>query len=260
MDKLKVNWYVLCYNENDIVKYAIDYWSYIREQVDLNVIVYDNGSTDGCLDELSKYNWIELRSFTSEGQNDIIQAQIKNTCWKEAKGKADFVIVSDFDEFLWGDMASTLEYMKVNGCDVLGTYWYAFCGESMPTYTPGKYLHQLVKRGYKQYINHMPHYKHLGKFMVINPNTIETMNWSVGNHICNPSPAAKLYVTDKVTAFHVNKGLSEDYFVSRRKKMNSRLSDVNKQYGMCVEYGKSEQDSRDEYRKYVKESIDIANL
>ena len=48
----KVNWYTLCWNENDIVKYVIDYWKLIKNQVDLQVIVYDNGSNDGCLNEL----------------------------------------------------------------------------------------------------------------------------------------------------------------------------------------------------------------
>lgn len=26
----KVNWYTLCWNENDIVKYVIDYWKIIK--------------------------------------------------------------------------------------------------------------------------------------------------------------------------------------------------------------------------------------
>ena len=48
----KVNWYTLCWNENDIIKYVIDYWKTIKNQADLQVIVYDNGSNDGCLNEL----------------------------------------------------------------------------------------------------------------------------------------------------------------------------------------------------------------
>lgn len=260
MEKLKVNWYTLCWNEGDIVRYIVDYWKYVRQQVDLHVIVYDNYSTDSCLDELRKYDWIEIRRFKTDGMNDPVQAQIKNTCWLESKGKCDFVIVSDFDEVLWGDISSVLGEMKRNGYTCLGTRWYAFCGLEMPSYEEGKYLHQLVKRGYYQYVNHMEKFKHLGKFMVIDPNKVDTMNWSVGNHICNPKPGLTLYVTDKVVAFHVNKGLSEDYFTERRQYMAKRLSEINKQYGMCIEYTYPEDRIREEYRNYVNDSVDISDI
>ena len=51
---------------------------------------------------------------------------------------------------------------------------------------------------------------------------------------------------------HVDKGLSEDFYVEKRKKMAKNLSDTNKQYGMCVEYSKSEEESRKEYKEHQK--------
>lgn len=256
MSIYKLDWYTLMYNEEDIIPYIHDYWQkLIDEGIDLHVYVYDNYSTDNSVKLLQDIPWITIRQFHSDGQNDIIQAQIKNSCWKESK--ADFVCVSDFDEVLWGNMAEELEVMKQNGYNVMGTKWYAFCGDEKPTYTPGMYLHQLVKRGYKQHINHHPLYHHLGKFMIIDPSKVDNMNWSVGNHIANPQPQMNLYVSDKVVAFHVNKGLSEDYFVEKRQKMNKRLSPVNRKYGMCVEYGYPEEQIRQEYRSYQAESVPI---
>ena len=259
MSIYKLDWYTLMYNEEDIIPYIHDYWQkLIDEGIDLHVYIYDNYSTDNSVKLLQDIPWITIRQFHSDGQNDIIQAQIKNSCWKESK--ADFVCVSDFDEVLWGNLAEELEVMKQNGYNVMGTKWYAFCGDEKPTYTPGMYLHQLVKKGYKQHINHHPLYHHLGKFMIIDPSKVDNMNWSVGNHIANPQPQMNLYVSDKVVAFHVNKGLSEDYFVEKRQKMNKRLSPVNRKYGMCVEYGYSEERIRMEYQGYQRESIDISEL
>ena len=259
MSIYKLDWYTLMYNEEDIIPYIHDYWKkLIDEGIDLHVYIYDNYSTDNSVKLLQDIPWITIRQFHSDGQNDIIQAQIKNSCWKESK--ADFVCVSDFDEVLWGNLAEELEVMKQNGYNVMGTKWYAFCGDEIPTYTPGMYLHQLVKKGYKQHINHHPLYHHLGKFMIIDPSKVDNMNWSVGNHIANPQPQMKLYVSNKVVAFHVNKGLSEDYFVEKRQKMNKRLSPVNRKYGMCVEYGYSEERIRMEYQGYQRESIDISEL
>ena len=56
---------------------------------------------------------------------------------------------------------------------------------------------------------------------------------------------------------HVDKGLSEDFYVEKRKKMAKNLSDTNKQYGMCVEYSKSEEESRKEYKEHQNKSFDI---
>lgn len=256
---MKIDWYCLCYNEEFIIPWIVQYWEKIRKDgIDLHVYVWDNYSTDKSVEILSKYDWITVNYFKTEGQDDIRQAMIKNTVWKNSKGKADFVCVTDFDEIIWSnDLKSELQKMKDGGYNVLGTQWFAFCGDEIPVYTEDKYLHQLVGKGYKQYINHMPQYKDLGKFMIIDPNLIETMNWSVGNHICNPKPQMKLYISDKIVAFHVNKGLSEDYFVNKRKIMGKNLSENNRKCNMCYEYNFPEEKSRKEYREYQKNSFDI---
>ena len=143
MSIYKLDWYTLMYNEEDIIPYIHDYWQKLRDSgIDLHVYIYDNYSTDNSVKLLQDIPWITIRQFHSDGQNDIIQAQIKNSCWKDSK--ADFVCVSDFDEVLWGDLAEELEVMKQNGYNVMGTKWYAFCGDEKPTYTPGMFLHQLV--------------------------------------------------------------------------------------------------------------------
>lgn len=259
---MKVDWYTLCYNEEFIIPWVIQYWEKIRKDgIDLHIYVWDNYSTDSSVEMLSKYDWITINYFKTDGQNDPIQAQIKNTVWKNSKGKADFVCVSDFDEILWSNnLKSELQYMKDNDYNVLGTLWYAFCGDEMPVYAEDKYLHQLVKKGYKQYINHMEQFKDLGKFMIIDPNKIEDMNWSVGNHICNPKPEIRLYISSEIVAFHINKGLSEDFFVNKRKTMGKNLSSLNRMKGYCFEYNFPEEQSRQEYREYQKKSIDIDKI
>ena len=256
----KVNWYTLCWNENDIVKYVIDYWKAIKNQVDLKVIVYDNGSDDGCLNELSKYDWIEIRVFHTSGLDDYQQADIKNNCWKESKNKVDYVIISDFDEILWGNLQLTLDNMKNNDCNILCTKWYAFCGDFVPTYTKNKYLHQLIKRGYKQSINWDDNYKEYGKFMLIDPNKIDDMNWWPGNHFCNPKPIKCVYLDKNIIAFHINKGFSKEYYYIRNKILYKRQSKSNLENNMGIHLGYSKEKMFEEYENHIKESIDISNL
>lgn len=259
---MKIDWYTLCYNEEFIIPWIIQYWEkLISDGIDLHVYVYDNHSTDKSVEMLSKYDWITINYFTTDGQDDIIQAQVKNSVWQNSKGNADFVVVSDFDEIIWSnELISVLNDMKNGGYNVLGTPWYAFCGDKIPKFSKKKYLHQQVKKGYKQIINHQKDMQEFGKFMLFDPNLIESMNYSVGCHISNPYPYMKLYETDKVIEFHINKGLSEDYFVNRRKTMNDNLSSTNKRYNMCYEYGFPEEKSREEYQRYQRDSIDISKL
>lgn len=255
---MTISLYTLCWNEHDVIPYAIQYWKRLKEQVDgFNVIVYDNHSTDDSVQLLKAYDWIEVRYFETDGMNDLIQRKIKDEAWKEARGKVDYVIVCDMDEVLYSsDLMSVLRTMKEGGYNVLGTPLYTLCGDSMPIYEEGKLLHELVGKGYKQRMNHHPKYEHLAKFMLFNPNRTIEMCPSVGWHICNPIPM-KLYETDKVTAIHFDKGFSEDYFVNKRMKMAKRLSDTNKRNGFCYEYGWNEQRQREEYRKNQANAVNL---
>lgn len=255
---MKIHLYTLCWNEMDILPFVIDYWKLLPIE---KAVVYDNGSTDGSIEYLQQYDWIEVRHFETKGQNDLVQRDIKSNAWKESKGKADFVIVCDMDEMLYSkNINEVLQQMKDGGYNVLGNPWYALCYDERPEYDPNKLLHQQGHKFYKQHINHHPRWGHLGKFMLFDPNLITDMGYSVGCHIANPQPYLKLFETDKVFALHINKGLSEDYFVQRRKKMANNLSVVNKRSGMCFEYWKAEEESRNEYRKYQEQSVDVNKL
>ena len=150
--------------------------------------------------------------------------------------------------------------MEENDCSVLGTKWYAICNDSTPHYEEGKLLHQQSTKFYLQDVNR--NFPELGKFMLINPNKIDDMGWSVGNHICNPKGDFKVYVADikEAVAIHLNKGYSEQYFVDKRKRMAKRLSALNNAKGYCYEYNFPEEKSREEYRSYQKNAINLNNL
>lgn len=256
MEGIIIHLYTLCWNEINILPFVIDYWKDIPVT---KAIVYDNGSTDGSIEFLQQYDWIEVRHFDSDGMNDDIQKQIKNSCWKESKGVADYVIVCDMDEVLWScHWKDVLEFMKDNRCNVLATPWYALCGDSMPEHSDGVLLHKIINKVYKQEINRQ--YKDIGKFMLFNPNEIEEMNYSVGCHIADVKPKLSMFETKRVYAIHFDKGFGVDYFIHRRKLMNNRLSETNRNNGWCYEYGFSEEKIREEYKKHQNESINILDV
>lgn len=256
MAKMTIHLYTLCWNEMDILPFVIDYWKRLPIT---KAVVYDNGSTDGSVEYLKQFDWIEVRHFETKGMNDEIQRDTKNSCWKESVGKCDFVIICDMDEVLYSnDIISELNFMKENGYNVLATNWYALCGDKKPKYQNGVLLHEIIKTVYKQKINWQ--YNDIGKFMLFDPNSISEMNYDIGCHEANPKPLLKLYKSDNILAIHFNKGFGVDYFIERRKTMNKRLSDVNKKHGFCYEYGLPEEKIAQEYNSNKSKSFNIMEL
>lgn len=259
---MRLDLYTLTFNESDTVPFVLQYWEHIRHQgIDLHCYIYDNHSTDNTV-ELLSLPYVEIRYFESDGHNDFTHQQIKQNCWKESKGRASWCCVCDFDEVLWSNtLQEELEYAEKHRFNVIGMKWYAFCGNVTPDPNAEEFAHQQVKRGYEQYVNHTPQFKHLGKFILFNPNAVDEMIWSVGQHILfKVIPYMNLYVTNKIVTFHIFNGFSEDYFVEKRKKKKIRLSETNKKCGMGIEYLKSEEESRQEYRQNQAKSFDINGL
>lgn len=252
--KYKICHIVLCKNEEDIIPFCIDYWKRIADKV----VVYDNGSTDSSIELLSKHDWIEIRTFDSDGQNDPLQKQIKELAYKEFREFYDVIIISDMDEvFYFENLEKELDKMINGNYDAMLLPLYSLCEDSKPQYEEGKLLHQLCHKFYKQRMNHMENLQDFTKISIFNTNTVLFLNMSVGQHFVYTVPTQNFIIAEDAFGLHIDKGLGEDYYVARRKKMGDNLSKTNRQCGMCIEYLKSEEESRKEYREHQAKSFDI---
>ena len=251
--KYKVCWIVLCKNELDILPFVSKYWERIADKV----VVYDNGSTDGSLEYLAKLPYVEIRHFDSNGQNDLIQKKIKEDAYLEYKDSFDIIIISDMDEIFYFKNEAVWEAFIDGEYNVLATPIYSLCEDSKPIYEEGKLLHQQCKKFYKQRMNHMKNFDDYSKLSIFNCHNVEKIYMSVGQHFVQTMPVMRIMLSNDGFCLHIDKGLSEDFYVAKRKKMAENLSDTNKKYGMCVEYSKSEEASRKEYRQHQEKSFDI---
>ena len=96
MDRLWV--YMLCYNEELMLPYTLDYYSRYAERI----FVYDNQSTDSSVAICSGYDKVKVISFnTRRLLNDKVFLRIKNNVWKKARRKARYVAVIDTDEIIY---------------------------------------------------------------------------------------------------------------------------------------------------------------
>lgn len=254
---MKVYWIVLCRNEADVIPYCLEYWKRIADKV----IVYDNGSEDGSIEMLSNHDWIEIRHFESDGQNDIIQKQVKEQAYLEFKDRCDIMIISDMDEVFWFENDKQKEMlfdvMLKGNYDVMTAELFALCEDSKPVAEDGKLLHQLCHKFYKQKLNHMKGFEGFSKLSIFNTHTVEQVNMSVGQHYVQTLPNMNILWTVTPRCLHMNKGFGIDYKYAIRQKMNKNLSETNKRSGMGIEYADSYEKLKKEYEENQSKSFDI---
>ena len=251
---MKITLVTLCYNEEDIIPFAIEYWKkIISDGIELSVIVYDNESTDNSVKMLEEFSFVEIRTYKSDGCDDRLLIEIKNNAWKGTY--CDWVIACDMDELVYAP--NLKESLKRNNADVILPKWYIGASTEFPRYIPNVLLH-----------TQMPMWKKFNngnKALIFNPKTINDINYGIGCHTCSPIryDGEKPIISNEdsdIYCFHIDKRLSEDYFVEQMKERDKRRSDINRKYGYGSHYSLSENVHRENYRKIVSESVNILDV
>jgi hypothetical protein len=226
-DLFNIVWYVLCWNEMPILPFMIDYWKRIARKV----VLYDNNSTDGTLDYLKAFDWIEVRPYpksTDDTLNDRINYEIKNECWKEQKDKCvDFVLVTDLDEILWANnLASKLQFFKDNEVAVVRPQAYDFVSCEFPVHD-GTLLHEQIRTCYR--------FPWWDKCILFAPDLVDEIGYTEGAHACKPKVKTFMWNSLDTFLFHF-KYLSLEYLILKRYATRSRISEENIKNKWGTEY------------------------
>lgn len=238
----------------DILPFVRKYW----ERISADVIVYDNGSTDGSLEYLSDIPYVTIKHFDSDGHNDIIHKEVKEQAYLEYKDKYDIIIITDMDEvFYFDDFKAVSRAFIDGGYNVLMTPIVSLCEDFKPPFSEDKYLHQLCHKFYKQRMNHMKGFDDFSKLSIFNTKVTDKVEMSVGQHYVKTSPDMKIMLSNNGFNLHVDKGFGLDYKYKVRQRMYANLSDTNKRYGMAIEYADSYEKLEREYKNNQKNSFDI---
>lgn len=254
MNKYKICWVTLCYNEMDILPFVSKYW----ERIGCDVVVYDNGSTDGSVEYLSTLPYATVKHFDSDGQNDVIQKQVKEKAYLELKYNYDIIIISDMDEvFYFNDFKALSEAFVSGGYNVLATPIISLCEDSKPPYIEDKLLHEQCHKFYKQRMNHMQGFEDISKLSIFNCKITDSVNMSVGQHYVQTSPQMRIMLSNDGFNLHIDKGFGLKYKHDIRQRMYKNLSKTNKNGGMCIEYGDSFEKLKEEYERNQSNSFDI---
>lgn len=169
---MRVHLYTFAWNEARLVPYFLRHYLPWVERV----VVYDNQSTDGTQAMLAQHSpRVEVRSFVcADYPEPEPLGALRSQCWPEARGRADWVVVVDFDEFLWHP-CGVPEYLSRayrRGYTVVQTYGWQMVAESFPPEHVG--LADWCRTGVPKHWYSKP--------VVFRPDQFDELAWEPGCH------------------------------------------------------------------------------
>ena len=224
-----IHLYAICRNEEQIIPYFMSHYQPFVDEFN----IYDNRSSDSSLERLARYDNVTIIPFdTGDTFDEAAHMQIKNNAWKKSRGKADFVIVCDMDEFLYHpEMASFLYLLKQHSFTVVRPHGYDMVSEQLPEFDGVHPITQLIKTGFDSWRNY-------SKTVLFSP-TLEEINFSPGSHRASPQGRVKLFRSDHLKLLHY-KYVDRNKIIQKTQTCRARLSETNKKHGWGRHYEKSD--------------------
>lgn len=103
----------------------------------------------------------------------------------------------------------------------------------------------------------MKNFDDYSKLSIFNCHNVEKIYMSVGQHFVQTMPVMRIMLSNDGFCLHIDKGFGIDYRYNIKHKMNANLSEENKKFGMCIEYGDSYEKMKSEYESNQDKSFDI---
>lgn len=231
--------YILCFNEEMILPFTLDYYTKFCEQV----FLLDNESTDKSREIAEKYPNVTVISWSSNNQiNDYLYVEIKSNVYKRSRGSADWVIVCDCDEFLLG--VNELDTLKPELIDLPIIQGYQMISDHFPTYT-GESIISKITTGFRD--------KDFDKQIIFNPNI--DITFGIGAHAYQ-SDGKKDTLFRGLKLLHY-KYLGVEYINYKNQRSKARLSDWNKVHGFGSHYMQDLDDVKKTFQELKERSSTV---
>ena len=216
---MEVNIFLLCFNESILLPKTVTF--YKSRFPNCNITIYDNMSTDNSV-EIAKELGCNVCTFDSGGRNDVrIKRNIANTCWKNIK--KGWIIMADMDE--WIDITEkALDDETKKGTTIITTKGYDMIGESRSAILDDIDLNNITKG--------VPNYFEDKKICFLREK-IDSMNYSVGSHIC--SHKGNIKYSSKLNSIKHMSFVGLAFIVNKMKQRYERSSDMRKM-GYSIHY------------------------
>lgn len=238
---MTIHAHILVWNEMSILPLVIKHYRLFCNKI----YIYDNHSTDGSA-EYAKAQGCEVIPFGDKTFNDQHNMDVKNHAWKVSRGVADWVVVCDCDEILWGVGLWEKLLFRMNEYyqTIIKTTGWQIMSEEMP-----KESLLEISNGYE--------FSNYGKSIIFNPQEITDINYGPGAHDCNPrgevvwSPMPVFYV------LHYKHIGGVQRTIDRYKAYMKRMSKTNLKNGWGIHYKQNERILRREWAERMAKSTKL---
>lgn len=224
---MKLYGVTLTYNESDIVPFTMSYHKRLGFD---KLIVYDNESTDNTVELLSKYPFVDIKTYqTNNTINDLAYLEIKNNApfqFNIEDNESTWLYVGDFDEVLYcnGDFRTKLEELDKLGYTCFNGQMIQPISDEFPIIPNGELVHEVVRDalfwgqdGFK-----------LTLFKI---NGLQKLQYTPGAHLVtvysNLPYKSINETTNDIIGFHI-KQLGYNRCFNKMKSAAKRLSEINK--------------------------------
>lgn len=135
--------YAICRDEKPLIGYFLRHYCTFADKI----IIYDGGSTDGTREEIAACPKAELRDWPGPpGIDDVAFLDFAHEQWREAIGKAEWVVWVDCDEFLYHEnILGLLATYLAAGIELPQIRGFTMFSREFPT-TPGQ-IYEQVRAG-----------------------------------------------------------------------------------------------------------------
>ena len=224
---MRVHLYFINFNDSFYLPFIARHYKFCER-----IVMYDNYSTDNSVD-LAKSLGFEVRMFGRKGElNDQHYLDVKNHCWKESRGVANYVIVCDADEFLLADINTlTCSLPTAEGFNMISNT------------LPSQYMLEITTG------TPDPSY---AKQIIFDPNRITEINYVHGCHVNNAQGNITSGQTVKMLHYRMIGGVYR--IINRHRVYLHRMSAFNHKHNMGHHYKHSDNQKKEEWATIMNNS------
>jgi hypothetical protein len=236
--------HTICYNEIKLLPHFLRHYSFAD-----HIYVHDNFSDDGSREYLKDMPNVTVVDYDSGGElRDDLHLQRKNNDWKASRGKAEWVIVCDVDEFVYSPIL--IEELQSFPNDVAMVHPEGFQMVSGRFENTDNLLVDEHQMGYAEDL--------YSKICLFRPELVKDTNYLPGCHQCEPIHDGRLIKSEIKLLHYSHLGQKETW--NRILLRRNRLSEINiKNRWGVTRYTVKKSGFNADFKKMIKKSTNVIN-
>lgn len=222
---MAIDLYTITWNERQMLPF---FFRHYEPWVD-RFIVYDDQSDDGTAEVLARHPKVELRPYPPKVDSFVLTTlQLWQDVWKESRGKADWVVVTNIDEFFYhpSGMGAYLQRCKAEGITIIHPRGYEMVADRFPGEDAS--LIESIRKGVPMFGN--------DKRQLFDPQAIDEINFEPGRHRCAPTGRIVTPPTAEAALLHYKYVDPHQYTIPRQRSLGQRLLEGDRRRGYGMQY------------------------